>query len=123
MLCASHRADIAIGVQISLTGDTDHFSATMRPRRIVVDRAGIKPPRPCPYIFRTAASSRSSIIRAQCGRDRIFAASTGSAIAFLSRGSGNRRIRRDRRHGLVGLSPCFSRALVPISAESRHEDK
>jgi hypothetical protein len=28
--------------QISLTGDTDHFSATMRPRPVVADRAGIK---------------------------------------------------------------------------------
>jgi hypothetical protein len=53
----------------------------------------------------------------------IPAANTDSAFPFLSREVGNRRIRRDRCHGLVRLSPFFSRALTPISAESRHEAK
>jgi hypothetical protein len=38
MLCASPSAD-AIGVQISLTGDTDHFSATMRRQSMLVIEA------------------------------------------------------------------------------------
>jgi hypothetical protein len=50
-------------------------------------------------------------------------ASIGSAFTFFSREAGNYRARRDQRHGLVGLSPCFSPALAPVSAESRHEAK
>jgi hypothetical protein len=53
----------------------------------------------------------------------ILAASTDNALIFLSRDNRNCRIRRDRRHGFVGLTPCFSRALAPVSAESRHEGK
>jgi hypothetical protein len=53
----------------------------------------------------------------------IPAASIGSAFTFLSREAGNRRTSRDERHGLVRLSPCFSPALAPVSAESRHEAK
>jgi hypothetical protein len=42
---------------------------------------------------------------------------------FLSRDNRNCRIGPDRRHGFVRLSPCFSRVLAPVSAESRHEAK
>jgi hypothetical protein len=53
----------------------------------------------------------------------IPAASIGSAFTFLSRDAGRCRTRRNQRHGLVGLSPCFSPVLAPVSAESRHEAK
>jgi hypothetical protein len=53
----------------------------------------------------------------------IPAASTDNVSIFLCHDNHNCRIRRDRRHGFVRLSPCFSRALAPVSAESRHEGK
>ena len=43
-------------------------------------------------------------------------------VIFLSCAR-HRGLRRERRHGFVGLSPCFSRVLAPVSAESRHEAK
>jgi hypothetical protein len=53
----------------------------------------------------------------------IPAASIGSAFTFLFCDAGSCRTSRDQRHGLVRLSPCFSPALAPVSAESRHEAK
>src|ERR1019366_1879980 len=53
----------------------------------------------------------------------ISAANADSAFIFLSREGVTRGIKRDRRHGFVRLSPCFSRALAAVSAESRQEAK
>jgi hypothetical protein len=53
----------------------------------------------------------------------IFGANTGQRFQiFRSRVKLFSR-QTHQRHGFVRLSPCFSRALAPVSAESRHEAK
>src|ERR1700675_4006231 len=46
----------------------------------------------------------------------------GNAFRFFVRGRISPR-QTHQGHGFVRLSPCFSRALAPVSAESRHEAK
>jgi hypothetical protein len=121
-------AAIAIAaIKFSLTADTDHFSARMRRRRTVLAGAWtelrVKPQRVVSYFPGRWRDAGRVKICAQCGglpdfrskyRITLSDFPLADEIVFVPNASG---------HGFVCLSPCFSRALAPVSAESRHEAK